>query len=349
MLRRTFLRNSLGTLAATTLAGASYLASETSLQKGATRRILYVLAGFSQATPQAMHAVVETIGASRFNVIILSFLQASFNAGKLTLLYNGNEFSRLSPELPSLFTRLRTGFSSSKQIMLSIGGWQQLATFQAIRGIGVSKFVQQLTEQVVAPLGLEGIDLDLEPQTGGLDHWIDAHHEYGKTLVDLTNEYKRVHPAHRVTHAPLSALAAQLYAKPAPLPGLPAGLLAATRTPHGNNIDWLNVQFYEGGLVANGDIAGFYRDSLARPLAAIQTQTGVANPLHFFLPLFQPEAKQPLAFCRQTIQAIDRRCADLHLGTLNGVALWEYRQVAPSIRDWSDGLTGALAHNGIEP
>ncbi len=341
MQRREFLRSSLGALAVTAIAGASCLASETWVANS-TRRILYVLAQFSQATPEAMRNVVETIGGSSFNVLILSFLQASLAGGKLTLLYNGNEFSSLRPEVPALLARLRSGFGARKQVMLSIGGWQQQPTFEAIRSFGVPAFVRQLMKEVIQPLGLDGVDLDLEPQTGGLDKWMAVHDAYGKTLVELTNEYKRVHPTHLVTHAPLSSLAAELYAKPKPLRGVNGGLLAATRTTHGNNIDWLNVQFYEGGLIEGGDIAGYYRDSLAGPLMVMQKQTGVVRPLHFFAPLFQPQAKQPLEFCRQTIEAIDHRCADLHAGRINGVALWDYRQVAPSIRNWSRGLEAAL-------
>jgi hypothetical protein len=341
MQRREFLRSSLGAFASAAIAGAPCIASETWVDSP-TRRILYVLAQFSQATPEAMQNVVETIGGSSFNVLILSFLQASLVGGKLTLLYNGNEFSLLSPAVPALLARLRSGFGERKRLMLSIGGWQQQPTFEAIRNFGVPAFVRQLTQQVIEPFGFDGIDLDLEPQRGGLDQWIAIHDEYGKTLAELTNEYKRVHPTHRVSHAPFSKISAEIYVKPKPIRGLNGGLLAATRANRGNNIDWLNVQFYEGGLVEGGDIAGYYRDSLAAPLMKMRQQTGITRPLQFLTPLFEPQAKQPLAFCQETIAAIDHRCADLHVGMVNGVALWDYRQVAPSIRDWSHGLESSL-------
>lgn len=306
------------------------------------RRILYVLGQFSQATPESMRSVVETIGSSAFNVLILSFLQASVSGGKLTLLYNGNEFFSLRPEVPGLLARLRSGFGQRKKIMLSIGGWQHQPTFEAIRSFGIPAFVRQMSDQVIEPLGLEGIDLDLEPQTGGLDKWMAVHDAYGKTLVDLTNEYKRVHPHHLVTHAPLSSVAAALYVKPAHISGLREGLLAATRSKNGNNVDWLNVQFYEGGLVPGGDIARYYRESLALPLTRMRAETGIGRALDFLTPLFQPEAKQSLAFCTETIQGIDRRCADLKAGRVDAVALWDYRQVASSIQEWSRGLEAVL-------
>lgn len=337
MLRRKFLLSSLSALAAATVESRA-----SSARPDRTRRILYVLGQFSQATPESMQTVVETIGTSDFNVLILSFLQASLVRGKLTLLYNGNEFSSLHPEVPKFLSRLRSGSAQRRRILLSIGGWKHQPTFEAIRSFGVPAFVRRLTEEVIQPLGLDGIDLDLEPQTGGLDKWMEVHDAYGQTLVEITNEYKRVHPTHLVTHAPLSSVAAALYVKPAPISGLLRGLLAGTRAKRGNNIDWLNVQLYEGGLVPGGDIGGYYRDSLVLPLIQMRAESGIAVPLHFLAPLFQPEAKQPLAFCVETMRAIDGRCADLHAGRLDAVALWDYRQVAPSIEPWSRGLEAAL-------
>jgi hypothetical protein len=321
--------------------GAPCLASETWVANS-THRILYVLGQFSAGTPQAMHAAAETIGASSFNVVILSFLQAAGSRGKLSLNYNGNDIAQLSPMLPALFRRIRSGFPEKKQMLLSIGGWQQTATFAAIRDVGAAAFVRQLSEQVIVPFGLDGIDLDLEPDTGGLDQWIAVHREFGKVLADVTNEYKRLRPEHIVTHAPLSHIAAQAYAAAMPLPGLPQGLLAATRTARGNNIDWLNVQLYAGSSPFEGDIAAFYRDDLVGTLAAHAKDTGIRNALDFCVPLFQPQAKQSLAVCRQAIRQIDRRCADLHLGNVHGAALWEYAQIASRMEEWSQGLETAL-------
>jgi len=339
MLRREFLKASLGAFAANALAPGAIA----SAQSRETRRILYVLGRFSQSKPKAMQAAVETLGGSGFNVIVLSFLQAQLAAGKLTLLYDGTEFSALAPQLPAMLARLRSGFGGRKRIMLSIGGWQNLPTFQTIRSFGVPAFVRQLTEQAIAPFGLDGIDLDLEPQTGGLEHWREVHVEYGATLAALTNEYKRVHPTHLVTHAPISVIAAEMYVKPAPLAGLQDGLLAATHTPNGNNIDWLNIQFYEGGVVVGESIADYYRERLAGPLARLHARARVAKPIEFLTPLFEPSAKQPLSFCRQTIASIDARCADLHSGRVNGAGLWDYSQIRTSIGDWSAGFASALS------
>ncbi len=351
MHRREFLRTGMGTLAAGAILRHSTSSAYGALRgyEGAaseqTRRILYVLSEFAVGSPSSMRNVVETIGGSSFNVVILSFLQASLSNGKLTLLYNGNEFSRLDKGISALLARLRSGFGQQKRLMISVGGWQHVATFEAIRSFGVVKFVRQLVDEVIEPWGLGGIDLDLEPQVGGLDQWMAVHHEYGELLAELTNEYKRVRPNYLVTHAPLSAVAAEIYVKPTPVAGLKNGLLAATRTKRGNNIDWLNVQFYEGGVVNGGEIPGYYRDSLTIPLMKMKGQSGVEKPLPFLAPLFQPQAKQPLEFCRQTIAAINQQCASLHAGRVNGVAIWDYKQVSSAIHEWSIGLESALIHD----
>lgn len=339
MRRRDFLRSSLGALAGATVAARAQAMTAGHEQ---SRRILYVYGQFVDASPEQMIAAVETLGASGFNVLILSFLQATPAAGKLQLSYDGSAFRSLSPQVPALMRRLRSGFGVRKRLMLSIGGWGNLATFEAIRSFGIPAFVRQLTEEAILPLGLDGIDLDLEPQTGGLENWFAVQREYGKAIVELTNEYKRVHRTHLVTHAPISTVAAKFYARPAAMDGLSGGLLRATRTVRGNNIDWLNVQLYEGGALEGGDIAGFYRDSLVKPLMEIAATGGIRQALPFLVPLFEPGAKQPLTFCRRTIAAINARCADLHQGRVEGAALWDYKQVARSIQGWSEGLEAAF-------
>lgn len=343
MLRREFLQSSFGALASTAMATWAVRAESTvAARTDSTRRLLYVLSEFTHTDKAAMQSAVEAVGASSFNVLILSFLQVAVANEKLSLTFNGNAFSSFASEVPAMLTRLRSGFGARKRILLSIGGWASAPSFAAIRSFGVARFVRQLTEEIIVPLGLDGIDLDVEPTKGGLDQWIAVQREYGRTLVEITNEYKRLHPTHVVTHAPISAVAAEIYAKRTLLPELKNSLLEATRTQHGNNIDWLNVQFYEGGVVEGGDIADYYCKRLVGPLAEMREQTGITQALSFFTPTFEPAAKQSLEFCQQTVAAINLRCADLHAGKVSGVAIWDYAQIASSIGDWSRGLVAAL-------
>lgn len=338
MQRRDFLWSCAGALASAAVAKVAAPRDG----RSETRRVLYVMAQLTQTDATALHELTETLGSSGFNVFILSFLQAEYSDSKVMLSYNGNPLSAFVPGVPASLAHLRAGFAERKRLLLSIGGWNHAQTFEAIRSAGVPAFVRQLSEQIITPLGLDGIDLDLEPGVGGIEQWFGVHREYGKTIVELTNEYKRLYPSHVVTHAPVAPVAAELYTKPTALPGLPQGLLAGTRAGDKNNIGWLNVQLYEGGEIAGGDIAGFYRDSLVKPLLAMRAQTGIAMPLPFLIPLFEPAAKQPLEFCQQTIAAIDKGCEELHAGKVSGIALWDYRQVQPAIAEWSRGIETVL-------
>ena len=349
MQRRKFLSSSMAAAAAVALGtGPSFSQIMSAPSSRQSRLILYVMAELVETNSAKLRAVVQRLGSSGFNVLVLSFLQARMANGKLDLLYNGNAVASFAPQVPALLARLRSGFATPsgfatrRRIQISIGGWGNTPTFAAIRSAGVAAFVRQLTEQVIAPLGLDGIDLDLEPQEGDLENWIAVHREYGKILVDLTNEYKRVHPTHLVTYAPVSSVAAETFMMPSSIPDLKGSLLQATRTPQGNNIDWLNVQFYEGGVVSQGSIADFYRTRLAGPLVAMREQVGISKPLYFFTPTFEPHAKQPLAFCQRTIAAINSSCADLHAGQLSGAALWDYQQIESAIGAWSAGLQSVL-------
>lgn len=338
MRRREFLQSSLGLLSAAAFAPNAW---PLAAQPPSTRLVLYLLGQFSQSTPAKMRVAADRLGNSHFNVLILSFLQAGISHGNLDLSYNGNPFP-LAPEVPALLRRLRNGYGERKRVLFSIGGWQHQPTFDAIRDFGVARFVAQLSATVIQPLGLDGIDLDLEPQDGGLDKWFAVHEEHGSTIVAITNEYKRLHPSHVVTHSPISAVAAEFYAKPKSIPGAPAGLLQATRTARGNNVDWLNVQFYEGGQIDHGTIAEYFCDSLLSPLMRQNGTLGIAQPMDFLVPLFEPRAKQPLAFCQKTIRAIDRRCGITAKAHVSGAGLWDYDQIARKITEWSNGLHSVL-------
>jgi hypothetical protein len=316
-------------------------------QRNATRRNLYILGQFEQTDPAKLDAVVASLGQSSFNVLTLAFLGINASQGRPQLLYNGHSFAALSPRLPGMFQHLRTGSGLPRKVLLSIGGWKNTTVFAAIRSMGVPAFVRQLTQEVIAPLHLDGIDLDLEPMQGGLDQWSAAHREYSATLVALTNEYKRVHPSHVVSHAPIAPVAAEFYTKDTAIDGLGKGLLASTRTRNGNHVDWLNVQLYEGGKIGGGsseEIASFYKASLAVPLLQMRDQTGIAQSLHFLQPTFDPDSQppQPLEFCEQTVRSIREECAPLHAGVLGGVSLWQYQQVLSGVSTWSKGLEEAL-------
>ncbi len=327
-------------------AALSLLAARTALAASPARqhRNLYILGQFEQTKDNALDTLVQTLANSSFNVFTLAFLGITGKSNNLQLLYNGHAFTALSPRLPKIFRQLRSGSAVPRKILLSIGGWASADSFSLLRSAGISAFVQQLTEQVIAPLGLDGIDLDLEPMQGGLHNWFAAYRDHGTTLAAITNEYKRLHPTHTVTHSPTTPVAAEFYAKA-------SSILNSTRihpaSRAGNHVDGLNVQLYEGGIVGANDsaaLAAAFQDSLVMPLLALREKTGIAQPLSFLQPTFEPNAHpaQPEDFCVQTLRAIQSACAPLHAGRLQSVSLWEYKQVLPNLAAWSTAMQNAL-------
>jgi hypothetical protein len=344
MQRREFLRLGAAAVAAGGFVGRAWgVASQPR-----TRRILY-LAG--QVSP----ALVERLGPSGFDVAILAFLYARWRRGRLELRYNARPARALPAGLGRELRRLRRGFAARKRVMISLGGWGSSATFAAIRSAGVERFLEQFDREFVTPLGLEGIDLDLEPSTVAENTpagWRAVHEEYGATLVALTNGYKARHPDHDVSHAPIASVAAALYARDGGLRSVGGSFFEATRTARGNNLSWLNVQFYEAGDPKFGLDAGakparipeFYQRELLVPLWRARAATGIARPWERLVPGFEPRYHQTLAFCEQTLRSINDEVTSLAgvSTAAGGVFVWDYAQIAARLPAWSAGLERAL-------
>lgn len=292
-------------------------------------------------------ALVAGLGASDFNVVILAFLYVRYRRGKLELRYNALPAGRFPASLGADLRRLRRGFRVRKRVLISIGGWGNAATFAAIRAAGVGRFLEQLDREIVAPLGLEGLDLDLEPGTVAENTpagWHAVHDEYGATLIELTNGYMARHPTHLVTHAPIASVAAALYARDGRVRGIRGSIFEATRTARGNNIAWLNVQFYEAGDPKPDTIPDFYQRELITPLWQQRARTGVARPWERVLPGFEPRYHQTLDVCEATLAGINRAIAP-H-GPAGGAFLWQYGQIARDVNAWGRGLGAALGRSG---
>src|SRR6185437_3870218 len=160
------------------------------------RRVLYVSGSVSPL-------VVEGLQGTRFNTLILAFVYARWQRGKLALTLNGLPGARLGGTAANL-KRLR-----GTRVLASLGGWGNAATFAAIQRAGVGRFLDQFEHEIAGPLGLSGMDLDLEPGTVAENTpagWKAVHDQHGGLLVALTNEYARRHPAHAVTHAPIAGV-----------------------------------------------------------------------------------------------------------------------------------------------
>lgn len=288
--------------------------------------------------------MVERLGPTGFNVGILAFLYARYAPKQgLRLSYNGVAPSRMPHALAANLRQLRHGYGERKKILISLGGWGNRETFEAIRAAGVERSLAQIEREVTGPLGLDGLDLDLEPSTAAENTpagWHAVHDDLGSTLVELTNRYMQRHPDHVVTHAPIASVAASLYARNGQVRGVPGSFFEATRSPRGNNLAWLNVQFYEAGDPKPTSIPEFYRNQLVRPMLDQRAATGIARPWEVLIPGFEPRYHQNLPVCEQTLRAVNRALAPW--GLVGGVFLWQYGQIAATLETWSAGLQRAL-------
>lgn len=335
--RRRFLAGGAGAALALAVPTWAEAARLRAARSAPSRRVLYIS---GTVNPR----LVSTLGPTDFNVAILAFLYARYTRGTLHLRYNALPAARLPPGLPAHLERLRRGFPVPKRILISLGGWGNRATFEAIRAAGVPAFLRQLDQEIVAPLGLAGLDLDLEPGTVAENTpagWHSVHDDLGATLVAITNGYMDRHPDHLVTHAPIASVAAALYARDGGVRGVRGSFFEATRAARGSNIAWLNVQFYEAGDPKPLSIPDFYKDELLRPLLAARAATGLARPWEALVAGFEPRYHQDLAFCERTLRALNRGIAAW--GPAGGAFLWQYGQIASAAQAWGAGLAAALA------
>lgn len=282
------------------------------------RRVLYV-SGSIRAQ------VAERLAPTRFNTLILAFVYARWHGGSLTLTWNGTPGARLG-EAAAELRRLR-----GRRVLASLGGWGNAATFAAIRSAGVERFLDQFDRELAQPLGLGGMDLDLEPGTVAENTpagWRAVHEEYGGLLVALTNAYARRHPGHAVTHAPIAGVAASLYARDGKLAGVRGSLIEATA----GSLSWLNVQFYEAGDPKPESIAAFYKRELMDPLRAARPVAGWERPWERVLPGFEPKYQKSRAACSAALAGIGGELGPAR--RLGGYFLWDYRQVRASAAEW---------------
>ena len=294
MQRREFLKTS-----------AAFLALPRGPHLRPARLILYIGGAI---TPR----LVEALAPSAFNHAILAFLYARTRRGRLRLTYNGLPPARITPWLRPRLRQL------PQRLLISIGGWGNAPTFAAIQAAGVDRFLDALDHDMVEPWGLSGLDLDLEPGTVAENTpagWHAVHDTYGALLVEITRKYRARHPGHVVTHAPISSVAAALYARDGRVRGVAGSLVEAC----GPALSWLNVQCYEAGDPQPLTIPEFYRRE--------HLDAG------FYLPGFEPRRHQPLDFCQATLRQLTRP---------GGVFLWDNRQISTALAGWATGLRHAL-------
>ena len=199
---------------------------------------------------------------------------------------SGDEWG-LTPGLPSKFKTLR---DAGVNLLVSIGGWNGADNFAKIKQAGIRDFVIYLTEGILEPYNLNGINIDLEPGDEG-PGWSAVYQEYGQTIVDLSNALAA--KGYVVTHTPANGLSTQFYSQSCPGLANDQPILEATYVNGKQSISYLNVQYYAGGdpLGTSTGVQDYI--ALANTLAGIQNSTGVNNPAEFLMAGFSPCIQDP--------------------------------------------------------
>jgi len=279
------------------------------------------------AIEQHIEKTVTELSGLAWNVYILAFLHVHARSGPMELFFNGSPVEKLYPGLGQQLARLK---ASGKRLLISIGGWDNACDFDGIHDVGVAAFLVQARQQVITPLGLDGIDLDLEPTSDdpGIycppdPDWYSVYQRLSPVLVELSNQAAA--GGLLVSHAP-AVYIPQFYTDP-------GGILAGTRRPSGgNSISFLNYQTYGGGtgvaqtveeLVGQIDPGS---TGIANPAAFVSAGFGIADGL-------SDDPDVAAANIRQLRQKY---------GQIGGGFVWRYTPDKAQIAQWAKALSGAL-------
>ena len=167
--------------------------------------------------------------------MVLAFVHLQDDGGSLRLLYgdidaNSRELDRFWGEVREL--RERHG----KPVIVSVGGQSSDGDWRLVEEH--TDVAVDLLTRLVTGHKLDGVDLDME----------SAFHD---ATVELTNRLANAMPDLTITHAPPWRDVRDRYASPYGSKRPILERTASASRPSGNNIDWLNVQFYDKGQVAD--------------------------------------------------------------------------------------------------
>ena len=285
--------------------------------------------GDRAAIEQQIESSVTELSELAWNVYILAFLHVHARSVPMELFFNGTPVGKLYPGLGQQLARLK---ASGKRVLISIGGWDNACDFSGIQGVGVAAFLAQARQQVITPLGLDGIDLDLEPTEDNdprlyCPHepgWDAVYERYSPLLVELSNQAAA--GGLLVTHAPAMYMDSGFYTDP-------GGILAGTRQgAGGNSIAWLNYQTYGEGPGVAQTFETFVGQidpgttGIADPAAFVSAGFGIADGLD----------DDPDVACEGIVQLRGK------YGQINGAFVWRYTTDRGQVADWGTKLSDAL-------
>jgi|GEM_PF-3297293 len=215
---------------------------------------------------------------TRFNVLVFSSLEVEIEYGELRLSFNDTAFDELYEDLDEIFDELKAG---GKTLLFSVGYWTGSHVFEAISKVGVEAFCKAFYEQVAKPLGIDGLDIDLEAGKEG-ETWESVFNTYGQLIIDLTNHYTQTYGG-VVSHVANMNIVDTQYLN-AGIEGSKEGILAATKGTHKNNISWISVN-----LPAQNQpdqVLKFFGDKVMKPLEKVGFKLKINRPKDMIVPGF---------------------------------------------------------------
>lgn len=260
-----------------------------------------------------IEAAVVAIGLTPFTIVILPTLHVDAGGN---LFLNSTPLERLSRGLAPELAELKTGFSHTKKVLLSIGPDQSDFDNIAADLPGVVKKIARFAEKN----GIDGIDLDY----GGAE---DADH--AALLASIAERYAALAPGAIITAAPYHGQ--EFWAGK-------DGVLSRTATGKGNLISWFNVQFYQGTV--NQPPAGYLDLFSAWATAIGEKGNGVAKPAEFIVP-----------GCNATVPNFTPADMAIGLGNIRnkyteigGGFVWNHVGLNAPVKEWGKAISKAVAH-----
>jgi hypothetical protein len=178
---------------------------------------------------------VAEIGDLPYTHVVLAFLHLRREGDSLQLLYGDRDVS--SRGLDRFWSEVRElRERHGKTVLVSIGGRDSDGDWRLVEEH--TDGAVDLVARLVARHDLDGVDLDMES-------------DFSDATVELTNRLANAMPDLIITHAPPWTDVRDRYASPYGSKRPVLERTASARKSRGNNIDWLNVQFYDKGQVAD--------------------------------------------------------------------------------------------------
>jgi hypothetical protein len=282
---------------------------------------------YLEANPDA--SAVQAIGPTEYDLVLVAFLHTRPN-DPYALFLNDTQIyqevnGQLTPVDPTyietlagLIQQLKSGYSTPKTVLLSIGPFQ--SDFDQIAPY-LDTFVNNLVI-MAGQLNLDGYDFDYEG---------NQTRDQAELVANLAIQYSQ---AAAQAGLPANVTAAPYYGQ-----DWWAGILEKTATSSGNAFSWFNVQFYAGDSNTPPSQGPAVFESWRSAIA--NANTNIADPSDFIVPGINAD---PNAYPVYNPSDLTTLVQDIYAQypTMGGAFVWNYQYVEQDISAWAEAAGEAL-------